>query len=120
MSVSSGKRNERRSGRKESISAIVIPGVAAIVGIGLLVLWATSSLTELLQARVSGLDGAPDLSMALPLETPVVGERLYYDGTDFTLTAATNRFGGLCARDAGAGDATVWINLNSGAIAGGV
>ncbi len=53
-------------------------------------------------------------------ETPVVGERLFYDGTAFTLTAATNRFGGLCARDAGAGDGTVWLNLNSGAIAGGV
>lgn len=53
-------------------------------------------------------------------ETPTVGSRLFWTGTGFTLTASTNAYGGLCARDAGSGDGTVWINLNSGAIAGGV
>ncbi len=53
-------------------------------------------------------------------ETPTVGERLFWDGTGFTLTAATNAYGGLCARDAASGDANVWIKLGSGAIAGGV
>lgn len=48
------------------------------------------------------------------------GDRCFWDGSQVTLTATANRYIGLCAKAALAGDATVQILLDSGPIAGGV
>jgi outer membrane protein assembly factor BamB len=65
---------------KNSIAAIVIPGVLAVVGIVVLIWWAGIELAVSLEHRLPGLDGAPPLGLGVPMETPVPGEPILGDG----------------------------------------
>jgi outer membrane protein assembly factor BamB len=65
---------------KISLAGIAVPGVLAVVGIGLLVFWAGTGPVTPLEARVPGLDRAPPPGPAKVAARPTVGEPVLSSG----------------------------------------
>ena len=81
---------------KRSSAEIIVPGILALVGIVLLVLWTDLRLSGPLEARarLPGLDDAPPPGQVKPRERPVVGEPITSDGKPSDLSGAWPWFRG--------------------------
>lgn len=76
---------------------------------------ADGAIGETVGLHVRGVFSVPKDGVA-----KLFGERAFWDGSQVVLTATANRYLGIIAAAAGAGVATCLVNLDAGAIAGGV
>ncbi len=76
---------------------------------------ADGAIGETIGVHVRGVFSVPKDGVA-----KAFGERAFWDGSQVVLTAVANRYMGLIAEPAAAGVGTCLVNLDAGAIAGGV
>lgn len=71
---------------KNSPAEIVVPGLLAVVGVAVLLLWPVMGLVSPLEPRRPGQDGSPTSAQAEVLITPVVGSPTRSDGVPSTIS----------------------------------